>query len=458
MVYCDHKMRMVESLRRILRAHALEIERYAAFAAAGVALAGAAVIVWYAPVASGAALALALTGVAGVLIAQSVRLESRAHELQLLARREKTLARTVRDGVIAYGSDFRVEAMNHAAEEIFGVSASGIVGAVLTPDQVGEEGRELIVRTLFPSLAPSVARLSEPGAYPQVAEIDFAEHGLKLVVTTDRVVDEDGDLMGFVKVIHDRSREAEIIQSKSDFVTVAAHQLRTPLTAVNWTFETLEKSELTPEDGELVRTGRAAAAKLLKIVNDLLDVAQIEEGRFGYSFADLDLQAIVERVLEGSQVIAKEYGVSLYFERAEGIPPLFVDEEKLAMAIGNLVDNAIKYNVKNGEVIVRVARTENEPYVKISIEDTGVGIPAEDVGKLFTKFYRSSNVVRAETEGSGLGLYIVKNIVERHGGALDVESVVNRGTKVTISLPTEKERVPNREAHTGNAHLPLRGR
>ncbi len=453
-------MQILESLRGVFRGRAITVERYAAFAAAGAAVAGAGAVIWYAPAATAAvfALALALIGVAGVLVWQSIRLESRAHELHLLARREKTLVQTVRDGVIAYGSDFTVEAMNGAAEKIFGVDADEVVGTALTPDRVSEERYELMVRTVFPSLAPSVIRLSELGAYPQSAEIDFAERGLKLVVTTDRVLDEDGDLMGFVKVIHDRSREAEIIQSKSDFVTVAAHQLRTPLTAVNWTFETLEKSELTPEDGELVRTGRAAAAKLLKIVNDLLDVAQIEEGRFGYSFADSDLQAIVERVLEGSQAIAKEYGISLYFERAEGIPPLFVDEDKLAMAIGNLVENAIKYNVKNGEVIVRVARAENEPYVKISIEDTGVGIPAEDVGKLFTKFYRSSNAARSETEGSGLGLYIVKNIVERHGGALDVESVVNRGTKMTISLPVEKERVPNREAHTGNAHLPLRGR
>jgi signal transduction histidine kinase len=113
--------------------------------------------------------------------------------------------------------------------------------------------------------------------------------------------------------------------------------------------------------------------------------------------------------------------------------------------MSNLIDNAIKYNVKNGSVTVRIGRLPDQPFLQVSIEDTGVGIPQEAMDKLFTKFFRADNVIKFQTEGTGLGLYITKNIIKRHGGSISAESTIGRGSKFTLTLPTDPKLIPPTE-------------
>ena len=115
------------------------------------------------------------------------------------------------------------------------------------------------------------------------------------------------------------------------------------------------------------------------------------------------------------------------------------------MAVNNIIDNAIKYNVKNGQVRIKLEALDKSPYVQISISDTGVGISKENIDNMFKKFFRGDNVVRIETEGSGLGMYIAKNIILRHGGAIRVESELNRGTTFYFTLPTDPSLIRAKE-------------
>src|SRR3990167_8729827 len=259
--------------------------------------------------------------------------------------------------------------------------------------------------------------------------------------------DNSFKIMVFMKVIQDRTREVELFKTQSDFITVAAHQLRTPLTGINWVFETLSKKEdLAEEVKEMAKSGLLAAGRLLKTVNDLLDVSKMEEGRFGYNFTEINIIEFIAGGLKNAEVLAKEYGIKLYFdpgpEPAVKIP---VDTDKLGMALSNLIDNAIKYNVTGGSVTVKIERLPDKPYLKISVKDTGVGIPTEDMDKLFTKFFRAQNAVGLKTEGTGLGLYIVKNIVNRHGGVIWAESILGRGTIFYFTLPTDPSLIPTKE-------------
>ncbi len=121
------------------------------------------------------------------------------------------------------------------------------------------------------------------------------------------------------------------------------------------------------------------------------------------------------------------------------------------MVFSNLIETAIKYNVENGEVIVGVERVEGQPHVKVSVKDTGIGIPADQMDKLFTKFFRAENVVKVVTDGTGLGLYIVKNIVKRHGGEIWAESEINRGSTFSFTLPTDPKLIPPKEVVYGEA-------
>ncbi|MCL4406336.1 MAG: ATP-binding protein [Patescibacteria group bacterium] len=363
-------------------------------------------------------------------------------------RRLQSIVSNLSDGIISYDNNLEITEMNAAAEQIFNIQKDKVIGKKISPEWGANPELKLLAQVVFPSLAPTVVKRSEPGVYPQVVDISFVEPDIEIRVSTDRITTDKGEVLGFVKVVHDRTREIELLRSKSEFITVAAHQLRTPLTAVRWALENINiVPNLDPNIKELTATGLSASGKLMKIIEDLLNTSKIEEGRFGYEFQDMDIVAFLEEALSGVQAIAKEYGVSLYFDRpADNLPVVIrMDPKRLGMAFSNLLDNAIKYNVKNGSVTVKIEKMTDRPYVRISVQDTGVGIPEEDMPKLFSKFYRGENVVRDETDGTGLGLYIAKNIILRHGGGIQAESVLNRGTTFYVFLPTDPRLIPPKE-------------
>ncbi len=354
----------------------------------------------------------------------------------------------VESGVIVYDSDVKILAFNKSAERIFGLRAEEVIGRIFSPGQIKESRFRAIVQAFFPSLAPLVIKRSEPGVYPQTIDISLDSPKAELRIITNKITDDKDKVGGFVKIITDRTRETEILKSKNEFIAVAAHQLRTPLTAVSWIFESLSKESLNENQRQLVNSGLESSAFVLKIVNDLLDISKIEEGRFGYDFKSVNLIDFIEKILIEPEIkeTADKAGVKIYFNRPpESSIEINIDEQKLAMAIFNLIDNAVRYNVKNGEVIVGIERLKDKPYVQISVKDTGIGILREDINKLFGKFFRAENAIKAVTGGSGLGLYIVRNIVRRHGGEIWVESEINRGSTFYFTLPVDKKLIPQKE-------------
>ncbi len=348
------------------------------------------------------------------------------------------------DGVVAYDTNFKIVIFNKSAERIFNLKALEVIGQNISLDRVRESKLKFLAQVIFPSLAPNVVLHSDPNTFPQMMDMHFEEVHLRVI--TNKIIDSNGQTEGFTKVIHDRTREINIVKSKSEFLSVAAHQLRTPLTAINWSLEgLLSDTSLAAFSRELVDAGTSAAKRLLKIVDDLLDVAKLEEGKFGYTFAEGDFNSFMEKLLAEETPIAQTYGVNLYFERLKEELKFSFDEQKLALAISNLVDNAIKYNVPNGSVTVSISKAAEGPYVLVSVKDTGLGIPKDAIDKLFTKFFRAENAVKASTEGSGLGLYLVKNVIQRHGGKIWVESEINRGTTFYFTLATDPAFIPHKE-------------
>lgn len=362
--------------------------------------------------------------------------------------RLKSIIDNLRDGVIAYDENYKILVFNPAAEEIFGMKASEIIGQSFTLKvKQATPGRYRVLLTiLFPALAPMIIRRSEPGVYPQIMDMSFDEPPLELRVMTARITDAEGNVLGFLKIIHDRTRELTLLRAKSEFITIASHQLRTPLSGLNWALSNMKDEPLTPPQKDLIGGAVSAVKRLLKVVEDLLDVAKIEEGRFGYQFQETDIVQFLDSALRQAQPIAAQYKIKVYLEKPKSdLPKIQIDSEKLAMVVSNLLDNAIKYNIPNGEVVVRVEKPENTPYVQVSVKDTGIGIPAEVVNKLFTKFFRADNALKVAVEGTGLGLYIAKNIIRRHGGKIWAESTLNRGTTFYFTLPTNPTLIPAKE-------------
>ena len=260
------------------------------------------------------------------------------------------------------------------------------------------------------------------------------------------MLNESGEISGFLKIVRDRTREVDLVRAKSDFITVAAHQLRTPLSAVNWVFQSLRGEKLDAGEKDLVNTGLSASGNLQKIVEDLLNVAKIEEGKFGYNFQKTDLVAFFQSLIGQALPVAKEYNVKVYMEPPqEQVMEADIDAERMSLVAANLLENAIKYNVANGQVVLSVERQADAPYFLVKVSDTGMGMSQETLDKLFTKFYRGENAANKEANGSGLGLYMVRNIIRRHGGKIWVESNLNRGTTFYFTIPTDSSLIPQRE-------------
>ena len=351
------------------------------------------------------------------------------------------------DAIVAYDESFKITNFNKVAEELFRLKQEDVLGKIASPEWAKNSDTAILTRVLFPSLAPSMTWRSEPNVYPQLVDITFVEPHLELSVTTVRIINPLGQISGFFKIIKDKTREQELIAAKSEFLTVAAHQLRTPLSGIKWTFESLINGDfgaVSDQQKEILNNGLVAAEKVSKTANDLLDTSNIESGKFGYEFVESDIVDLVNKMIEEYSPLIKQHNIKMYLEYPpDGVPKFKFDPMRIRLAFQNLIENAIRYNVENGEIVITLVK--KEPFLEISVRDTGIGIPKEELPKLFSKFFRAANVLKYETEGTGLGLYIVKNIVEAHGGKVWVESIENRGTTFFFTLPMAEGLIARRK-------------
>lgn len=232
------------------------------------------------------------------------------------------------------------------------------------------------------------------------------------------------------------NRLISLDKMKSEFVSVAAHQLRTPLTGIRWTLHALidkEFGETTPKQEQFIRTALKTVVGAIDLINDLLNVARIEEGRFGYIMKPGNITDVLKACIERFSHVAQDKGVRLSFEQNGQIPDTILDAEKITMAFDNLIDNAIKYTDAGGTVSVGLYADTDR--IRAIVSDSGIGVPEIDQKKMFIKFFRAGNAQLLHTSGTGLGLYIVKNIIEKHRGSISFESGQGKGTTFTITLP-----------------------
>ena len=350
-------------------------------------------------------------------------------------REMRNLIESVEDGVIIYSTDFVIASMNEAACRITAVSRETALQRAITPDAVSDKVRSRLAQIVFPSLAPRAFTISAVERWPQITELTLENPRAELKTTTHRILDANGKIRGFIKILHNTTRESALLELKSDFINVAAHQLRTPLTALGWSLENIAKmlGSSTPEITKLVSETRELAARSLKITNDLLDTARIEEGKFGFALETVDMRGIIEETVRIARPAAELRSISLTTQLPP--KPLLVnaDASKLSTALLNIVDNAIRYNTEQGTVSV-TAQAEGQRAV-FSVRDSGIGIPEQDRPKLFSKMRRGSNAAAHEPNGSGLGLFITKNIIEGHHGTITIDSIEKRGTTVTVAIP-----------------------
>jgi len=339
--------------------------------------------------------------------------------------RNQTLAiiNNFADGILVFDKEGNLSLINPQAEAFFDVKGRDIIGR-----SVGELETFPTIRPVAKLLGKEIKKLSR-----QEAELN---ENLILEITTIPIV-RDKKILGKMVILHDITRGKAIEKMKTEFVSIAAHQLRTPLSAIKWTLKMIldgDLGSLTKEQREFLEKTYQSNERIINLINDLLNVTRIEEGRYIYKPQTTEILPIIESLLKSYEGMIQKKNLTLELKKPPKLPKVKVDIEKISLAIQNLLENAIIYNVPNGKIEITLEDKGEE--IQISVKDTGIGIPKDQQQRMFTKFFRGSNAMKIDTEGSGLGLFITKNIIDAHGGKIWFESEEGKGTTFYFTLPT----------------------
>lgn len=248
-------------------------------------------------------------------------------------------------------------------------------------------------------------------------------------------------IIGVLLIFHVTTREIGLAQAKSAFVSNVSHELKTPLALIRLFAETLESGRVknTEKAQEYYRIISSETRRLTQLINNILDFAAIEAGRKEYNFKPQDLSQTVSEVVQNYAYVLETNEFTLKTDFEKDLPPVTIDRDAICQAVLNLLNNAVKYSADEKHVEVNVERRNGS--LAVEVTDHGVGIAPNEQNKIFDNFYRvgGANDVH-NVKGSGLGLSLVKHIIEAHGGSVSVNSVLHRGSTFTILLPIEREK------------------
>ena len=356
------------------------------------------------------------------------RTEQLAEEKELLA---VTLC-SMSDGVIAVDVDKRIALFNKAAENLTKWKYHEVQGKI-----VDEVFHLIDEKTKNPVESPIDKVLSsrqmEAGSdRDALIARDGSECPISAAAAPIRK--NDGTMVGIVMVLRDVSREREIDRMKTDFISSVTHELRTPLTAIKAYITTiLRDHDMTEQTKHEFLTIIDEESDLLKnLIEALLEVSRIESGTVKFSREPVDIAAVIQQVLSAVRQLADSKNIELKSDIDQQLGFLQGEEGKIQSMVMNLVNNAIKFTPENGRVTISARRQGQE--LVINVSDTGLGIPKEELAKIFNRFYRVHRPGK-QIRGTGLGLAIVKEIVRLHGGRIEVESEVDKGSTFTVFLP-----------------------
>lgn len=354
----------------------------------------------------------------------------------------QTIVNSMGDGLFVINTKLEIVLMNRAAERMSAWDRELVIGKrydeiftfVFEKDRTSSDS--FIKETL------ETGRMQhEPVNHSLLLNREKEE--ISVATTAAPLLDKDNDVTGCVIVFRNVTREREIDRLKTEFVSVATHQLQTPLTGMKWFLELVlagRAGALTHKQAEYLRHVNDSNDRMIRLINDLLSVSRIESGSaFTPNPTSFNLIPVIRQLITDNVAIAKSVGVHVKRLHLPKHLTVYADEPNVRMAIGNVINNAIRYSREGGLVEIS-CDASNPKEAVLTVRDNGVGIPRSKQHRVFEKFFRAPNALTKMPDGTGLGLYIAKAVIEAHGGRIWFQSREGKGTTFYVAIPRTQKR------------------
>ncbi len=328
------------------------------------------------------------------------------------------------EAVIALDPQDRVTMANPAAGRMLGIQTSDY-GRKIEDTSVPREIVHCVRESSLTGVAVREVELGDNSYWTYAAQMNREEAGQN---------GENGGNAGVILAVRDISEHRSLERAKTNFVSDVSHELRTPLTTIQSAVDLVERARdrMEPMEHRALELANQELKRIRSMVEELLVLAQVDSWQYSLEVSPTDLSSVIRNSVESMQLKAERFGIEVNFDEA-GEHQCVCDSQKLYQVFLNLIDNAVKYSDPGARVDISVEEDESSLAVRIS--DTGFGIPEEDRGQLFDRFYRVNKDRSRSTGGSGLGLAISREIVSLHGGEIEIESAVGRGSTFTVRIP-----------------------
>ena len=360
---------------------------------------------------------------------------------EIAKAKDEAILSSIGDGIIATGPDGKIIVMNKVAEKLLGWKVEEAMGKLYNEVISLEDEKGTLVpleeRPLTKAFTQSTTTTTTTTTTNILHLLSKNKIKFPVVITASPVV-LDNKIIGAVEVFRDITKEREIDKAKTEFVSLASHQLRTPLTTVSWYTEMILKGDVgkvIPDQKKYLKEIYQGNKRMIELVNTLLNVSRLELGTFNANPQPTDAIAIAKSVLDEQKPNIEKKKLVMVENLSKDIPIFSTDPKLLRMVFQNILSNAVEYTAPSGRIELTVSCDTKTVAIKVS--DTGYGIPKNQQSQIFTKLFRADNVRAKDTDGTGLGLYITKSVVENSGGKIWFESEENKGSTFYVTLPMD---------------------
>ncbi|MEW6481893.1 MAG: ATP-binding protein [bacterium] len=361
-----------------------------------------------------------LGGFVARLISDVLLERHNAHSLISAQKKEiESMVHGMGEAVLVIDKEKKIFLVNPVAQRLLGVKKD-----------------DILIQKEHASIIGVIERASEKDM-PIMEEIEFIKKtdmgstSKMLNIVASRIDDEEGNFFAVAAIIRDITEEKKIERLKNELIANVSHELRTPLTSITNSIYLLEASLLSEKQTRFIEIIKKNTERLLRVINNLLDISRIESGMVSLRMDVVSIPNLIEDSITSIKGVLLSKKIELKIDIEDGFPEIYGDKEGITHILTNLLSNACKFTPPEGKITISGKAKEEDIY--ISVSDTGVGIPSNELDRIFGKFQRATTA--EQIEGTGLGLTIVKHFVNMHKGRISVESEIGKGTKFIVTLP-----------------------